>query len=524
MWYQSFKAVFLLQLIEIVSGFRWYNWQNALTCKPKALFVPNDEEDLVGFIREQYPRKSMLKVVGKGHSFGNITTCVEQTTDNRNSYVISLDNLNTLEPLGDHKVKFGAGWSLEELVPALRDQGLSVVNLGSVRVQNYVGAFSTGTHGAGNQIGNIATQVVGFRVLDASGRTIVVNEISNAQLLPAFRINLGALGIITEVTIQAQPISYLKRTSQVVTTDEDWRKMYSGLYQLHQQHDRLQINGPRWIWNNSTQEFDLFPNMTVIWWDEIAGPAENLPLCRNDYCANGCGDCVRNYTCYDEVANALSAPPAGVCNRQFYAEFEHFTSSENYVDMAIDYTKHQFADPSVYKGIPNKEVSNGARFVRGDNAWMSPAHTDSSSTSNSSSHFAVFATDWFPEYNNFDALWHYQELIKTYTPIFGTKYKVRPHWGKMSYFDGSEAKQIYPALPIFLALQQRMDPYCQFVNSFLVGHLGIARCQHLFPNGTLDQSGPEAGNSSLLSLPVDNGQNQSLGTLPIAEPYNISAA
>jgi hypothetical protein len=35
----------------------------------------------------------------------------------------------------------------------------------------------------------------------------------------------------------------------------------------------------------------------------------------------------------------------------------------------------------------------------------------------------------------------------------------------------------FPKLPEFLAIQQRQDPNCQFVNEFLVQQLGITRCE-----------------------------------------------
>src|ERR1700722_11859729 len=86
----------LLLNIAIVSAHRWYNWQFDLTCESTSYFVPRDEAELAAFVRAQYTRQSMLKVVGNGHAFGNMTTCVDVGATNRDSYVISLTNFNRM--------------------------------------------------------------------------------------------------------------------------------------------------------------------------------------------------------------------------------------------------------------------------------------------------------------------------------------------------------------------------------------------------------------------------------------------
>lgn len=101
----------------------------------------------------------------------------------------------------------------------------------------------TGTHGSGRELGNIASQVIGFRVVDASGGITVVNQTHNEDLLPAFRISLGALGIITEVTLQAKPLSYLKRTMSVFETSYNLTDMYQRMYELYEEHDHMSFWG-----------------------------------------------------------------------------------------------------------------------------------------------------------------------------------------------------------------------------------------------------------------------------------------
>lgn len=267
------------------------------------------------FLRENYAEQPMIKVVGNGHALGNMTTCVDVSATNRSSYIVSLTNLKHMKFHQDNTVTFGAGWDLVDLVPELLKNGLAVANLGSERVQNYVGAFTTGTHGTGKNLGNLATQVIGFRVLDSSGNVLVVNETHNADLLPAFRISLGALGLITEVTVQARPVKYLKRTTEVFHSDpDDLKSMYQHIHDLYEQHDHLTVWGPHLMWNETISNWTMLPRINAMWWEET-----DVTEIRNctDYCANYCGACTVDSVCYDEELYTLSSPPAGVCNRVF---------------------------------------------------------------------------------------------------------------------------------------------------------------------------------------------------------------
>src|SRR5205814_1883362 len=67
--------------------------------------------------------------------------------------------------------------------------------------QSIAGVISTGTHGTGLKLGNVGTKIVGMRMVTGTGDAISITE-QDTDLLNAARLSLGALGIITEVTIQ----------------------------------------------------------------------------------------------------------------------------------------------------------------------------------------------------------------------------------------------------------------------------------------------------------------------------------
>jgi FAD/FMN-containing dehydrogenase len=69
-------------------------------------FVSEDDDALVAFVKAAYPSQAMLKVVGSGHAFGNMSTCVDAGATSRDSYVISLTTFNKMVINGDNTVTF----------------------------------------------------------------------------------------------------------------------------------------------------------------------------------------------------------------------------------------------------------------------------------------------------------------------------------------------------------------------------------------------------------------------------------
>lgn len=472
----GFKLPLLLVLLHAVFGsaYRWFNWQFDVTCESDAYIAPEDEAATSSFLKEQYPRGSLIKVVGNGHGFGNLTTCVDTTHTKKPSYIVSLTNLKKLDiDKKNMTVTFGAGWDVFDLVQELKANGLSFDNLGVEQVQNFVGAVSTGTHGTGSLVGNMATQVIGLRVLDSQGNLRIINETTNAEELKAFRISLGALGLITEMTIKAHPTYLVKKTTKVLNATTNYTQMYEEITQLYKEHDRMTVWGPHFDWDSETQDWALEPTYFASWWEPTNYTGERN--CTLDYCANGCGNCKKNYICYDEVSDAVSCPPQGVCSHQFYAEIEHFFPAEYLLDAATNYTLFQQSQTLRMKAPYNKQMVFQFRMLRGDDAYLSPVNTYNLGPEYSGV-FAVIEIDWMQEYNNFTTLWQNQALAYEFLPQFGEAYNVRSHWNKMAPANFTYTQERFPKLPEFLVIQERQDPKCQFVNDFLVKQLGITRC------------------------------------------------
>lgn len=312
-----------------------------------------------------------------------------------------------------------------------------------------------------------------MRVLDAMGQVHIYNDTATPDMMKAFRISLGALGVITEVTVKVQPTILLKKTTKVLNSTSNYTQMYNQMAELYKQHDRMTFWGPHFDWNEKTQTFDIEPQYYYSYWEPTN--YTGVQNCTINYCSDGCGYCLAEYTCYGESSDAVSDPPQGTCSRNFYAEIEHFFPIKYLSEAAVNYTTFQRSQiPQMTAGY-NDIMIFQIRHIRGDDSYLSPLNTYNLPAGESDV-FGVIEIDWIQSYNNFTALWQNQEMAYSFLPQFGETYNVTAHWNKMLPPSPEYTLERYPMLPKWLAIQEQMDPNCQFVNAFLYEQLGISRC------------------------------------------------
>ena len=114
------------------------------------------------------------------------------------SKVLSMDT-------GSRIVTVQAGLRIRDLCAVLRDNGLALPNLGSINEQSIAGAMATGTHGSSLRHGLMSQSVLGLKITLANGRSVSCSAEQNLDLFRAALVSLGALGIVTEVTLKVVP-------------------------------------------------------------------------------------------------------------------------------------------------------------------------------------------------------------------------------------------------------------------------------------------------------------------------------
>jgi L-gulonolactone oxidase len=160
------------------------NWAHTIEFQPRPFCRPRTDVQVVALVKDAVALRTQVRTQGAGHSFSQLLP----TSDT----LVTLDDLLGSVSVDGHNVTVSGGIRLRDLIKELPQRGLALRNLGSITEQSIAGAFSTGTHGSGLQLGAIPTQVVAVRLVDGNGDVRTITD-QNAEELAAARVNLGAL-------------------------------------------------------------------------------------------------------------------------------------------------------------------------------------------------------------------------------------------------------------------------------------------------------------------------------------------
>ena len=172
----------------------WSNWAGNQRASAVVL-RPRGTEDVVEEIRAAAAAGRRVKATGSGHSFTDIAVATGVRLDlSELAGAVRVDR-------AARTVTVGAGMPLHVLNELLAAHGLALPNLGDIDAQTVAGAISTGTHGTGAGHGCLSTFVTGLTLVSGEGKVITCDATSRSDIFAAARVGLGALGVLTEVTL-----------------------------------------------------------------------------------------------------------------------------------------------------------------------------------------------------------------------------------------------------------------------------------------------------------------------------------
>ena len=111
-----------------------------------------------------------------------------------------------------------AGITILQLSDALAHLGLAMENMGDVGYQTISGAISTATHGTGEKLKNISSQVVGLSLVLADGTVLQCSADKDREAFKAAQVSLGALGVLSTVTLRCVPAFNIRSLSGATTS------------------------------------------------------------------------------------------------------------------------------------------------------------------------------------------------------------------------------------------------------------------------------------------------------------------
>ena len=116
-----------------------------------------------------------------------------------------------------------AGTRLKDLNAALAARGLALPIVGSIAEQAIAGALSTATHGSSLVHGNLASLVTAVQLVDGKGDLLDIP--SGDPRLPGARVHLGALGVLTSITLRVVPAFRLAEEIEQIPISEATRNL-----------------------------------------------------------------------------------------------------------------------------------------------------------------------------------------------------------------------------------------------------------------------------------------------------------
>ena len=420
----------------------WRNWAGNQVAHPQSIESPRNVGELAEIVAQASARGQKIKAVGSGHSFTSAAA-----TDGR---MLRLENLRGITHVDRKKnqVTVGAGTRLSELNTLLHAEGLALANMGDIAYQTVAGAISTSTHGTGKALTGLAGQVVAMTMVNGNGEIVECSATSHSDVFEAGRVSVGALGVVSQYTLQVVPAFRLRALEQPMRLDD----VLENAHDLSTTNDHFEffwIPHTKWALtkrNNRTDD-ELQPLPRVRGWVEKTfmenyafgavcrvGRARPSLIPRLATALPSSGS--REYV---DQSFKIFASPRIV---RFY-EMEHALPVEAVVPALKEI--RAMVDRKGY--LLNFPVE--VRFTKGDDVALSTAY------GRDSAYIAVHV------YKGMEC----EPFFRDVEDIL-RGYDARPHWGKMHYRDAAELSTLYPKWNDFIALRDRLDPGRTFANAY----------------------------------------------------------
>lgn len=431
---------------------RWANWGGTYSCTPTRIVSPAGTDEIAAVVREAAGRGERVKAIGSGHSFTDIglTDGVMIRLD-RHQRVLGVDAERCT-------ITVEAGITILELSEALAAHGLAMENMGDVGYQTISGAISTATHGTGERLRNLSSQVVGIGLVLADGSLLECSAERHPDVFKAAQVSLGALGVVATVTLRAVPAFNVRSVQQPERLDV--------LLEEFDQRCR----------DNDHFEFFWWPHTELaqgITNTRTGDPAPPGQLRR------GLGAYLSDVVLENHAFGLVQR--AGRLNSAWIPSLAGFTARTMSRRELTDRSDRIFANQRLVRfaemeyAMPREDLVAVVREIREmigregfrisfpvevravaeDDIPLSPAH------GRATGYVAVHVfrgSEYEPYFRAVEAILD--------------RHQGRPHWGKLHFQTAQTLRPRYPRWDEFIAVRDRLDPERRFGNAYLERVLG----------------------------------------------------
>src|SRR5579863_2704591 len=420
-------------LLSWAYGEKLKNWAGNLEYGTDRLYSANSIEQVRSYVKQQ----SKLKVLGTRHCFNNIADSMDN--------LLSLKSMDQVVALDSDAriVTVDAGVTYGQLSPYLHGKGFALHNLASLPHISVAGACSTATHGSGEKNGNLSTAVSALEIVTAGGDLVKLTRQQDGETFRGAVVGLGALGVITKVTLDIQPTytmrQYLYESLPLAAVKDHFDAIESSAYSVSLFTD-WQNQRMNEVWIKSREEKGQAFNATPEFFGAKRATRNMHPIAElsAENCTEQMGVPGPWYERLPHFRMGFT-PSAGK-----ELQSEYFVPRQHAVEaiLAVERLRDQVS--------PHLLISE-IRAIAADDLWLSPCYGQPCVTI----HF-TWKQDW--------------PAVSKLLPVIEKElapFDARPHWGKLFTTSPVVLSSIYRKLPDFIQLSKKYDPQGKFRNQFL---------------------------------------------------------
>ena len=408
------------------------NWAGNYQYKAPKFFQPKSIDELQATVKQSGKQKAL----GSCHCFNDIADSPQSQ--------ISTQNLPKLFTVDEKAmtVTVNGGARYGQFAPELHKRGFALHNLASLPHISVAGACATATHGSGVKNGNLATAVSGFDLMTPTGELIQLLREKNGDLFNGAVVHMGALGIVTSVTLDVQPTYQVRQdifqNLPLQSLEVHFEDILSAGYSVSLFTD----------WQNKT--------ISQVWIKRRVEP-DTTSLGADFY---GAKAATKNLHPITRLSAENCTEQMGVSG-PWYERLPHFKMG--FTPSSGDELQTEYFVPRQYAldafmalekmgGVifPQLMVSE-IRTIAADSFWMSPCRNQDC---------VAFHFTWKPNWDEVQ-----QILPKIEAEL--APFQARPHWGKLFKISPTVLKDRYDLMPEFVNLAKLYDPQGKSRNGYL---------------------------------------------------------
>lgn len=423
----------------------WKNWAGDQICAPALIERPASEAELSDIVARAAGRGQPVRAVGSGHSFTDCA-CTDGVMIDMSGLqrVINVDKANGLATVQ-------GGAKLHPLFAELAAHGFGIENQGDIDKQSITGATATATHGTGARFKNVSAQIVSARLVTATGEVL---EVSEGDDYLAARVSLGALGVVSEVTLKVVRLFTLHREDELRPLSTTLERLDADV-DSNDHFEFFVFPYGETALTRTTRRSNEPPRPQPAWKKRLGEGLENAGL--TVICRTG-----SQFPSAAPRLNRLLTRLMSPSSVQDHG-WKVYASARN-----VKFTEMEYAIPREHAQVAVQRVIElvrrrnlpimyplEVRFSAPDDAFLSTAH------GRETCYIAVHQFSGMEFETYFRAV---EEIMDSYGG--------RPHWGKRHYQTAATLRERYPDWDRFIAVRDRLDPDRVFLNDYTRRVLG----------------------------------------------------